>query len=74
MKNNNETMVTDFYELTMSQTYFENGKKDDIAYFDVFFRANPFKGGYTISNGLDNIIEYIKNFKFTDEDIDYLRK
>lgn len=74
MKNNNETMVTDFYELTMSQTYFENGKKDDIAYFDVFFRTNPFKGGYTISNGLDNIIEYIKNFKFTDEDIDYLRK
>lgn len=75
MKNdNNKTMMTDFYELTMAQTYFEAGKKDEVAYFDVFFRKNPFEGGYTISNGLDNIIEYINNFKFTNEDIEYLRQ
>lgn len=72
--NNNKTMMTDFYELTMAQTYFDSNKKDEIAYFDVFFRTNPFNGGYTVSNGLDNIIEYIKNFKFSDEDIKYLEK
>ena len=73
MEKNNKTMMTDFYELTMAQTYFDAGKKDEIAYFDTFFRVNPFKGGYTISNGVDNIIEYINNFKFTEEDIEYLR-
>ena len=71
---NNKTMMTDYYELTMAQTYFDAGKKDEVAYFDVFFRNNPFNGGYTISNGVDNIIEYINNFKFTDEDIEYLRQ
>lgn len=73
MKNNNKTMMTDFYELTMAQTYFDSGKKDEVAYFDVFFRKNPFEGGYTITNGLDNIIEYINNFSFEEEDIEYLR-
>lgn len=74
MEKNNKTMMTDFYELTMAQTYFDAGKKDEIAYFDTFFRKNPFEGGYTITNGLDNIIEYINNFEFTEEDIDYLRE
>lgn len=71
--NNNKTMMTDFYELTMANTYFSSGKKDEIAYFDIFFRKNPFNGGYTVANGLDNIIKYIIDFKFTDEDICYLR-
>lgn len=70
----NKTMMTDFYELTMAQTYFDAGKKDEVAYFDVFFRKNPFGGGYTISNGLDNIIEYVNNLHFTEEDVDYLRE
>ena len=70
----NKTMMTDFYELTMAQTYFDAGKKDEIAYFDIFFRTNPFNGGYAISNGLDNIIKYIKNFKYDKEDIKFLRK
>ena len=47
----NKTLVTDLYELTMVQTYFLEGKKDEILYFDIFFRENPFKGGYTISGG-----------------------
>ena len=69
----NKTLVTDLYELTMAQTYFLEGKKDEILYFDIFFRENPFKGGYTISGGLDEIIEYIENFHFSDEDIEYLK-
>ena len=45
---NNKTLMTDFYELTMAQTYFNEGKKDEQVYFDIFFRKNPFNGGYTI--------------------------
>lgn len=70
----NKTLMTDFYELTMAQTYFDEGKKDEKVYFDIFFRQNPFNGGYTISGGLDNIIKYIENFKFGEEEINYLKK
>lgn len=69
----NKTLMTDFYELTMAQTYFNEGKKDEIVYFDIFFRNNPFEGGYTVAGGLEETIDYIKNFKFTEEDIEYLR-
>lgn len=69
----NKTMMIDFYEFTMAQTYFDKGEKDRKVYFDVFFRKNPFDGGYTVMGGLDNIIEYINNFKITEEDINYLR-
>ena len=71
---NNKTLMTDFYELTMAQTYFNEGKKDEQVYFDIFFRKNPFEGGYTISGGLDETIDYIKNFHFGEEELDYLRK
>lgn len=70
----NKTMMTDFYELTMAQTYFDQGKKDEIAYFDLFFRTNPFNGGYTMTGGLDETIKYIQNFKFEEADIEFLRK
>lgn len=66
-------MIIDFYEFTMGQTYFDKGEIDKIAYFDVFFRKNPFNGGYTISGGLDNIISYIQNFHLSKEDILYLK-
>lgn len=69
----NKTLMTDFYELTMAQTYFNEGKKDEQVYFDVFFRKNPFEGGYTISGGLGETINYIQNFKFGEEEINYLR-
>lgn len=69
----NKTLMTDFYELTMAQTYFNEGKKDEQVYFDVFFRKNPFNGGYTVSGGLDETIKYIQNFKFGEEEINYLR-
>ena len=69
----NKTMMTDLYELTMAQVYFSQGEKDKIAYFDAFFRKEPLDAGYGIMAGLDNIIEYIKNLKFTDKNIEYLR-
>lgn len=69
----NRTLMTDFYELTMAQTYFDEGKKDEVVYFDVFMRKNPFEGGYTITNGLDQTIQYLKNFRFEEKHINYLR-
>ena len=70
----NKTLMTDFYELTMAQTYFNEGKQDEEVYFDIFFRNNPFEGGYTISGGLEETINYIKNFKFDEKEIEYLRE
>jgi len=70
----NKTMMTDFYELTMAQTYFDKGEQNKKVYFDIFFRKNPFNGGYAIMGGLDNIVDYINNFKINEEDIDFLRK
>ena len=64
----NKTLVMDLYELTMAQTYYLEGKKDEIMYFDIFFRENPFHGGYTISGGIDEIINYIENFHFEEEE------
>ena len=69
----NKTLMTDFYELTMAQTYFDKNEQNKKAYFDVFFRKNPFEGGYTIMGGLDNIVKYINNFKISEDDINYLR-
>ncbi len=69
----NLTMLTDFYELTMSNGYFEHGLKDTIAYFDMFFRKVPDGGGFAIMAGLEQMIEYLKNLHFTPEDLDYLR-
>lgn len=72
MNSRNLTLLTDFYELTMMQGYFENNEKD-LVVFDVFFRANPCNNGYSIAAGLDQIIDYIKNLNFSYEDVDYLR-
>lgn len=68
----NMTMMTDLYELTMAQVYFNAGKKEEEAIFDVFFRKNPLELGYAIMGGVDRIIEYVENLKFTKEDIEYL--
>ncbi len=67
------TMLCDFYELTMARGYFHSKIKDQIAYFDVFFRKVPDGGGYAIAAGLEQIIEYIKSIRFENEDIEYLR-
>ena len=70
----NLTMLTDFYEITMANGYFETGMADNIAYFDMFFRRVPDGGGYAIMAGVEQVIEYLKNLKFTEEDIEFLRK
>ena len=69
----NLTMLCDFYELTMSNGYFECGMKDKIVYFDMFYRNNPDNGGYAIVAGLEQIVEYINNLHFDEDDIAYLR-
>ena len=69
----NLTMLFDFYEMTMSNGYFEAGMADQIVYFDVFYRQNPDNGGYAIAAGLEQIIEYIEDLHFDDDDIEYLR-
>ena len=73
-KDMNLTMLTDFYEITMANGYFQTGMADDIAYFDMFFRRVPDGGGYAIMAGLEQVIDYLKNLSFTEEDIEYLRK
>ena len=73
MYHNNYTMLCDFYELTMANGYFESGKKDEVVYFDCFFRSIPDGGGFAIAAGLEQLIDYIENIKFTSEDIEYLR-
>ena len=69
----NLTMLTDFYELTMANGYLEHGFSEKKAYFDMFFRKVPDNGGFAIMAGLKQVIDYLDNLKFTDEDIDYLR-
>ncbi|MBE6632030.1 MAG: nicotinate phosphoribosyltransferase [Ruminococcaceae bacterium] len=70
----NYTMLFDFYELTMGNGYFSKGLKDRISYFDLFFRTVPDDGGFAIACGLEQVIDYIKNLKFTEEDIVFLRE
>mgnify|MGYP003294674460 CR=1 FL=1 len=74
MDSRNLTMLTDFYELTMGNGYFENGMADTVCCFDLYFRKVPDNGGFAVMCGLEQAINYIKNLHFTDDDIDYLRK
>ena len=66
------TLLTDFYELTMMQGYYEE-KQNETVIFDVFFRQNPCGNGYSVCAGLEQVIDYVKNLNFTYEDVDYLR-
>ena len=70
----NYTLMTDAYEHTMSNAYFENGMKDKIAVFDLFFRKVPNGGGYAIMAGLDKVIPYIENLKFDEASLNYFRR
>lgn len=73
LDNYNLTMLTDFYEITMANGYFHSDVRDYEACFDMFFRRVPDQGGYAIMAGLEQVIEYLKNLHFTEEDIEYLR-
>ena len=68
----NLSLVMDFYELTMSQCYF-NDNKDKEVVFDLFYRKNPDDGGYCVFAGLEQVVDYVSNLHFEKEDIDYLR-
>ena len=72
MSTMNLTLLTDLYELTMMQGYFES-KKNETVIFDAFYRVNPCGNGFALSAGLDQVIDYIKNLHFDEEDIAYLR-
>ena len=69
----NISMVMDMYELTMTNGYFNQGMGDTIVAFDVFYRNNPDNAGFAIFAGLEQVIEYVKNLHFTEDDIEYLR-
>lgn len=72
--NENLGLYLDYYELTMAQGYFLSKRNNVFANFDYFFRKNPFDSGYTIFAGLQDLLELISNFKFSEQSIDYLRK
>lgn len=69
----NLTLLTDLYELTMMQGYFENEDVNQTVIFDMFYRSNPEGNGYAICAGLEQVIDYIKNLHFTEDEIDYLK-
>lgn len=69
----NLTMLTDFYEITMSNGFFVNGLKDRIAYYDMFYRRNPDNSGFAIIAGVQQLIDYLNQLHFSEEDISYLR-
>lgn len=72
MSNRNLTMLTDLYQLTMMQGYFENDVNNHEVVFDLFYRKNPSGNGYAICCGLEQVVDYIKHLRFTREDIAYL--
>ena len=69
----NLAMLFDYYEMTMANGYFERGIHDTIGYFDLYYRKNPDDAGFAIFSGLESIIEYLKDFHFSDDDIAFFR-
>ena len=67
-------LLTDLYQLTMAYGYWRAGKQEDEAVFHLFFRETPFEGGYAVAAGLEHVIQYLGNLRFSDEDADYLRQ
>ena len=65
-------LLTDLYQLTMAQGYWKSGRSEQEAVFHLFFRKNPFQGGFTIAAGLEYVVDYLHQFQFTESDIDYL--
>ena len=72
MDRQNLSMLMDFYELTMGNGYYKTGLSQKITYFDVFFRNVPDGCGFAIAAGLEQVVEYIQQLHFTQEDLAYL--
>ncbi|XP_022339087.2 nicotinate phosphoribosyltransferase-like isoform X1 [Crassostrea virginica] len=68
-----QATLTDLYQITMAYAYWKSGKRNETAVFDLYFRKNPFKGEFTVFAGLEECIKFVKNFKFSVSDIDYLK-
>ena len=73
LREDNLTTLSDFYEFTMLDGFINSGKHETVACFDAYFREVPDKGGFVIAAGLESIVNYIKNLKFTDEDVEYFK-
>ena len=73
MRKHNLSMLLDLYEMTMANGIFQSEMRDTVTYFDMFFRRVPDNGGYAIMAGLEQLIEYFNNLRFTEDDINYLR-
>lgn len=73
MKTRNLTLMTDLYELTMMQGYFKNMDRNETVIFDAFYRNNPMESGYAICAGLQQVIEYVENLHFDDDELAYLK-
>lgn len=71
-KINNLTLLTDYYQISMMYAHYKEGQMNKQVVFDLFFRENPCNSGYSIFSGLEQVIDYINNLRFTDEDIEYL--
>ena len=65
-------LLTDLYQVTMAYGYWRTGKAETDSVFNLFFRENPFQGGYTINCGLSHVVDFLEKFHFTAEDIKYL--
>lgn len=70
----NTGLYTDFYELTMAQAYFYSGKQNETSSFDYFFRTNPYKGGYIVFAGLQDLLSILSNFSYNDENLAFLKE
>ena len=73
LKEQNYSMLADFYEFTMANGYFKNGTGEKVCYFDLYFRSVPDDGGFAIMAGTEQVVEYLSNLKFDEDDIAYLR-
>ncbi|MEC0282942.1 nicotinate phosphoribosyltransferase [Terribacillus saccharophilus] len=65
---------TDLYQINMAQTYWKDGKHNRKAVFELFFRKQPFGNGFAVFAGLERVIDYLKEFRFSDSDLDYLEQ
>src|SRR3954454_12697801 len=66
-------LLTDLYQLTMAYGYWKLGRADDHAVFQLYFRKNPFGGGFAVAAGLGYVIDYLNSLRFDESDLAYLR-
>ena len=69
----NIPLLCDYYEYTMANGYLENGLQDQVVYFDIYFRTVPDKGGFAVLAGLEQLVDYIMNLRFSEDDVEFLR-